>query len=427
MSIKKSLCRILVISMLFLLFTVPDVAKALDTLGTDFLINGEPEHQVYPSTAYNPELDQYLVVWQNDRPGFDDIFGQRLWGGGRLEGPMFTVIGGVGYERRYPDVVYNSNHNEYLVVWEELDGGWLKIKGIRVSAWGEVIPPVIEISTGPALKNCEKPVVAYASHIDKYVVVWTRFVQMGISYEIEGQVLSGTGALEGGNFLISASPVWNIDDRNADIAYNRSRNEFMVVWEQHDTNTSDTDIYGRRLEGNGTPIGPGPHIINSSTDIEDNPSVAAIPTVPNEGKYLVAWVSPYSLGNDNIYVQRYKGDGSQDSAIRMISSSPLSDSNPAVAGSESAGQFLVTWTQPPGGGTLSNIKARTFSLDAEVMGPETSIGGRFSGWTADNSAVTNGRLGDYLVVYNDQTLYTPDNEIFGQLLGNRQYLPVVVR
>ena len=40
------------------------------------------------------------------------------------------------------------------------------------------------------------------------------------------------------------------------LAYNRARNEFLVVWERYDGGASLTDIYGRLVTGNGQPLQP---------------------------------------------------------------------------------------------------------------------------------------------------------------------------
>ena len=85
-------------------------------IGQQFVISGDPEQEVYPSVAYNSQRQEYLVVWSNDRPGNDDIRAQRLSKNGALIGGSFYISAGSGADRRYPDVAYNTQQDQYLVV-----------------------------------------------------------------------------------------------------------------------------------------------------------------------------------------------------------------------------------------------------------------------------------------------------------------------
>ncbi len=421
MSVQRRLFAVFVAGAV-LLVVGATVVGAGGPVGSDFLINSGTHDQVHPAIAYSLEWQQYLVVWQNDRPANDDIYAQRLRADGRLIGPQFTVAG-PGAERRYPDVAYNLQRNEYLVVWEQDDGSFYRIRGQRVAASGGLLGPVIEISSGAALKHCRYPAVAYASTSDKYLVVWQRHVQASVSDDIEAQVLSSAGAPQGSNFSIQ-NGTWQYSHERPDVAYNRSRNEYLVVWQWLNKSANEYDIYGRLVTGNGTVL-PGPFAVDASSLDETNPAVAAIPTVPDEGRYFVAWQSP-NLGQD-IYGRRLKADGSQDGFPHWLSTGSLNDTEPSVAGSEGGREFLVAWTHAWGGGAHSNVYARTVALEGSALGPETDVGGGVSGWASDAAAVAAGRLSDFLVAYQDIGTYSTDPDIYGRLWGIRVYLPLVTR
>ena len=85
-------------------------------IGQQFVISGDPEQEVYPSVAYNSQRQEYLVVWSNDRAGNDDIRAQRVSKDGALIGGSFYISAGPGADRRYPDVAYNTQQDQYLVV-----------------------------------------------------------------------------------------------------------------------------------------------------------------------------------------------------------------------------------------------------------------------------------------------------------------------
>jgi hypothetical protein len=74
-------------------------------LGHTFNISNLTDTEaVGSSIAYNSNRDEYLVVWWNDRPGNDDIYGRRVSGDGALIGDWFAIAAGAGHERQHPDV-----------------------------------------------------------------------------------------------------------------------------------------------------------------------------------------------------------------------------------------------------------------------------------------------------------------------------------
>jgi hypothetical protein len=282
------------------------------TIDYNFTISGDSAlEEVSPSVAHNSDRQEYLVVWHNDRLGNDDIRAQRVSKNGALAGGAFYIQGRPGADRRYPDVVYNSQQNEYLVVWEHFDGSGYSILGQRVSAVGQLVGAAITIATDspPALDHY-KPAVGYASTEDKYLVVWQLWTWVGGgTNSISGQSLSSTGALE--DYMeIDYGPAGAAQEA-PDLAYNRARNEFLVVWQQ-EMPAGDHDVYGRRVKMAG-----GAGAMASSFAIfeygnELSPAVGAIPVPAGMGQHLVAGVQVIG-GQGHIIANGISGDGNQQS------------------------------------------------------------------------------------------------------------------
>jgi hypothetical protein len=397
---------------------VPDAAHAAGgPLGRNFNIsNLTSTAAVVPSVAYNSDRDEYLVVWWNDRPGNDDIYGRRVSGDGALIGNWFAVAAGAGHERAFPDVAYNSQAEEYLVVWVD---DYSDICAQRVSATGQLQGTEIDVG-GMGGENWG-PAVAYASTENKYLVVWTE--KTGTVYAFVGKEVTSTGS-PGTRFAIDPNCL-NCNEAQADLAYNRPRNEFLVVWGEHIG--SDYDVYGRRVKmtgGTGT-LGPAFPIFYSVND-EWTPVVAALPGHSGQGQYLVVCQTYIGVGDKWIQGQFVASDGSLQGSLVDVSSSSGA-TGPAVAGSESTGQYLVVWRQE--GYTslpfISNgIMGRAISIDGNPVGEESGIGGS----APFNAAVASGSLGDFLVAFDAQPVMTADpRQVYGQLWGNRVYLPLVLR
>jgi hypothetical protein len=377
-------------------------------------------NQVHSDVAYNAQDREYLVVWWNDRPGLDDIYGQRVSRDGVLVDRWFATFANPGAEMRYPGVAYNIKRNEYLAVWEQDDGSRTNIHAQALSADGQRIGLEHTLGTGTALRNRTRPAVAYASTADRYLVVWQSQVQGGVASDVESQSLLSSGSPAAGSILI-AQGSWQESHELPDVAYNRSRNEFLAVWQREDRTAGDYDIFGRRLTGQGTALGAVPQTISSGAGDDTAPAVAAIPTVPHQGQYLVVWESPYSPSVRAIYGRRLNGDGSQVGGIPSFSPFTGTATNPAVAGNEDSGEYLVAWNQviqPPN--PYSGARVRTMNLDGTFTSDPTWLWWFYS----DHPAAASGPAGSFLTTFESIGV---DWGIYGQLWGNRIYLPVVGR
>ena len=62
------------------------------TIGYNFVIRNDSETEQRPAVAYNSDRQEYLVVWYNDRPGCDDLRAQRVSKEGALVGGGFLYL-----------------------------------------------------------------------------------------------------------------------------------------------------------------------------------------------------------------------------------------------------------------------------------------------------------------------------------------------
>jgi hypothetical protein len=390
-------------------------------LGSPFLIANQSVDTVYPAVAYDSQRQDYLAVWQNDRAGCDDIYGQRVSNNGALIGPWFSISAGCPSNRQNPTVAYNSQQDEFLVAWEHCGNGYdCGIRTRRVSGLGQVLDSTdIVVSTGTlGSENDINPTVGYAYTSNKYLLVWVQDSQSTYSKHIRGQVLSAAGVLEGSSFLISEDSGGGHARSKPDLAYNRSRNEYLVVWQQWAS--SDYDVYSRRVTGTGSLLYPeSTAIINSGCD-ETTPAVGAIPLQSSGGGYLVAWENSCGGSEKDIRTRQVAGDGTPGTIVTAASSS-LDESSPAVAGNENTGQYLVVWTTSSSAPSLtSSIHGVFASMAGSLVGQELFVGGLY----ADHAVVTSGPTGDFLTAFDDP-LIGSSVDVWGVLQGNRLYLPLV--
>ena len=424
---KKRWVGVLVMVSLLVTMMAPVVAFAGRPLGWYFQVINDPNIlEVSPSIAYNSQREQYLVVWYNDRPGNDDIRAQRISKDGALIGGPFYIAAGAGAERRYPDVAYNSAADQYLVVWEHEDSwGFVGIHGRRVAGNGQVLDANdIEIRSVGSIYTPGSPAVGYALAANRYLVVWQEAFHPSITTDILGQVVKPSGspanALEGPQVPISHDP-GNQARRKPDLAYNLARNEFLVAWEQY-AGGGNEDIYATRVKmAGGLGVLGAPLALATSAKDEWAPAVAAIPKPAGVGQYLVVWHYRYQATDGDILGRMVAGDGIVGWPFG-VSGIREDQKHPAVAANELGEKYVVAWEQesmPPV--VFRTIHAQEVDMGGWALGEDFSCGGL----SAANPAVASGRRTSVIVF--DDPEFVGNRGIYGQLWGNRAYLPLVIR
>ena len=376
--------------------------------------------------AYNSQQQEYLVVWWGDLGSTNLLWGQRVSCNGSLVGSPIFPAAMFDTNQYIPDVAYNSQHNEYLVVWDDRDLYPFSVSGRRVAASGWFPGEVFNVvNCNKADTYCGLPAVDYASAADRYLVIYEYGNSFGwIQYGIAARAFTSDGSPDGTAFDVRPYGSGTIIT-GFDLAYNRTRNEFLVVWSEVVGTTFA--ILGRRVKMTGGAGTVGDIFTIASTPPLDNiyPAVAALPLPAGVGQYLVAWQSVYSTSDSDIYAQRVAGDGSGLVGSPIIISNPVTDQGtPAVAGNEASGKYLVTWrhaSNPPY--MWLNIRGREVSSDGDLLGNEEIVGGVFAG----NPAVAAGSAGDFLIAYHDTPLGASYQSIYGRLWGIRAFLPLVMR
>lgn len=392
-----------------------DVQAGMPVGGKFLIYDNTGVSEALPSIAYNSQNHEYLVVWEAEYAGpIWEIWGRRVSMNGAPLGSAFRIS--PDNQGSNPDVAYSSAANEYLVVWEHGTG----VYGQRVSASGTPQGSVINIAVGlSGTGSCDQAAVAYGSVADRYLVTYRYSLVADGSSGIWANSIQSDGDLDPGSLLVHDHSNTLLPEQ-PDVAYNRSRNEFLVVCQQT-FGPGDRDIYGRRvaMSGGAAPLGIAFGITTSNND-DTVPAVTAVPTVPTAGQYLVTWQT-----NQDIQARTVAGTETLG-ALRDLANTGWGEYRPAAAGCESTHQFLAVWTWVPvvTPQAMMQVQARTLALDGAPLQDTTLVGG---GQVFDASVAVGPACG-YLVAFDDNaTLGSFTRGIYGQLWGNRIYLPLVFR
>ena len=375
-----------------------------------------------PQVAYNYQHDQYLVVWHNTWSGSRDVYARRVSSTGQTLS-WWTVTTGAN-DRLQPAVAYNATADEYLVVWMyEASANVFEIWG-RLVAWdGAYMNSEFRIIQW-ANRSFWTPRVAWNSYRNEYLVVWNALdTTVGFPYgtpcDIAGYRVSASGVVQnpGSPLIMTASD----SPGQVDIVYNVAMDEYFLVFVVvHTQATTGNDIYGLRVSWNGTPVGSLIYIYN----LEQNQNAPAVAT-NEQDRYMVVWEHEYTSIDHDIYGREYYATGSPVGSYFTIASWTEDTTAPDIAANGAINEWVTVWQQDLGGGTGYAIKGFRWGSGPAVWTYLFDVA-NYVFWENENPAVAADIPG-YLIVYEGDSSMT-NRHIYGRMWWpEATYLPLVVR
>ena len=369
----------------------PEPGPALGPINTPFPISNGPEYEEAPALAYNEVAGEFMVVWQDLRGGPAtgiDIYGQRVGGSGELLGSgssRKTII------PKSPEI-----SRETRGFWDIYFSGAASAFVISAASYDE-----------------KDPAIAYDSRRNEYLVVWRTPAPGGDLY---GQRISSDGQLLGESLFVSGAPGLQLDPH---VAYSSVSDTYLVVWEdwrKDDGTFTQGDIYARRISGDGQLLGDE-LAVAAVTGRQVEPALAYAP--PSD-EFLVAWRDERDIGRGAgyaIYGQRLAASGEMRGPSSRISTGTLAAGQPAVAYNETAGEFLVVWTNTLGAARFKDIHGQRVNGTGDLEGGNLAIARAF-GRQQEPVVAFGHAINSYLVVWEDDRTEQDHFDVYaGQVAG----------
>ena len=448
----------------------------ITTMGPDGNVNYDA---MQPAVAYNSTNNTYLVVWEGDDTsgglieGELEIFGQLLSGSnGSQTGyndVRISFVGGTGdnaYRAHDPDVAFNSEYNQFLVVWSA-DNPQDGCVDNEFEIWGQVVDESLfplfgnnfRISTmgpdGNAAYDAHEPAVAYNPHMDEYLVVWEGDDDSGglvdNEFEIWAQRVYSTAILVGSNLRMSdmgGTGNADYDALHADVAYNSRDLEYLIVWYGDDDSGSFVDnefeIFSQRINPTGGGLGTNDYRLSDMGGTGDADFDAFAPAVAynsRRNQYLVVWQGDDNVGglvnNEfEVFSQRLTatitGLGSNDYRLSDVGGVGDPDYDvqwgPNIAYNPILDQYLVVWSgEDSVGGMINNeweVFAQGLTWKVTGIGPNDERISDAAGVGEQTFKVftpvvaANSRNGQFMVAWDGEdnvgSLVLGEQEIFVQ-------------
>ncbi len=297
----------------------------IDPVLSSFVFGGGTADDSRPAAAFDQDLTQYVVVFQDYVSSQDtDLYFFSVGGNGTIDPTSFAslaITGQVSHGR--PSIAVNDAANQFLVVSEarpmgnsnrQIDG--FLIDEDPASTAGYVPQPAFQINDNVGASDCFNAEVAgntfSAVNGFSYLVTWTR-TWTATDRDVHGRVVATDGSLTTGRINIDNS---GADDLQCSVSASLGDssvqgNYYNVVWVRDTDGDGRGAVWARRIYFNGTFDGPSPSTatqLTSETNCVDPVTTSAsIVDLEQTGEryFVVAYPRIFSAGGTSIQSSIY--------------------------------------------------------------------------------------------------------------------------
>jgi uncharacterized protein DUF3152 len=314
---------------------ISEAGAVLDPLGIP--VSKAAGSQWAPAVAYDGS--SFVVVWQDDRSASTrpDVYGARVSPAGVLLDPGGLPVSAGPGGQVAPAIAGTGAGS--LVVWA--DGS--DIRGARVSPAGAVLDPAgltVSAAAGAQLD----PAVAFAG--SGSLVLWEDH-RGGLGADLYGARLSAAGAvLDPAGFALAAAPG---DEQNAAVAFDGSA--FLTAWDL------GSDVQARRVSADGALLGSGPVSVSAASGSQVRPALAF-----DGANYLSAWQDGLDLD-----AVRVSPAGAVLGPVAALSTAGQAQLGPAIA--DGASGSLAVWEDRRAAAGRSDVFGARVDASGDVLDP----------------------------------------------------------
>lgn len=390
------------------------VAAQVSPNGDQFQVNQYTDGAQRSPSATTDGRGIVIVTWEHGT----QISGRRFAATGAALGAEFQV-NSLTTAVEYTTSVSADTAGRFVVVWDSLgstgnDSSDWSIQARRFAADGAAAGAQFQVNTATTDYQRD-PDVAKAPG-GAFVVVWSSDAAIGS--DTEGSNIQGRLYDANGNPLTAAFQVndHTPNDQTRPTVAMGAGGSFVVAWESYSSAGSDGDfksIQARRFNSNGAPLAAQFQVNTYTTGIQSKPDVS----IDGTGRAVIAWASNEAAGDadlESIHAQRYASNGTAAGAqFQVNQSTTFAQTNPSVA-SDPAGRFVVAWDSESstGNDTSYSVQARRFGSGGAALTAEFQVNTYTPSYQREPAATADG-LGNFVVAWQSFGSNGSDAEGYG--------------
>ena len=250
-------------------------------VGEHFKVTDVPANQFHYTMAFNSRRNQFLITYNDNRDGANDVLGVILDDTGAVVKEEFLISNAAGHQVN-PVACYNPQDDTYLINWEDFraHGDSLPaletlevmtdIYGALLAADGTILVNNIPMCADANGINGDQRFngIAYNSKKNEYLASWTDTRDSLQNVGIMGRIVKADGSMPAGDFTLVDAPgaqmighaLYLSQENKYFIAFERDRNDVDKFYFKDIT--AHLDIAARWLDANGQPEGDMIDIFN---------------------------------------------------------------------------------------------------------------------------------------------------------------------
>jgi len=287
-----------IITFVFSVVVPGGAAWAEPPMGPVTVTASNPGDQFTPAVAWDHEHNLWLAVWEQDISGVRQIVGRFVDSDGYPLAASFFITD-AALDQTEPDVVYDPDHDRYLVVWtNQFSASDSDITG-RFIPWNGLDPALLPFGIEFPTSLQLAPAIEYAPFpIDEYFLVWEDVVGFDPSTIRAKRLHTDTGSDIVPSFEVVGDATYN--RRKPSVAWNAEVGRYLVTYERYQ-GTAQEDVYAASISYSGTVFSPDLGIAGYPAE-ENQIDVAAC-----DGSWMVVWKSGEEPSG-SIYARPVAGD-----------------------------------------------------------------------------------------------------------------------
>ncbi len=253
----------------------------------------------------------FLVVWHELTQSYEDgIFARRLnWSGTPLGGRMdlvdYSGLGGIS-----PSVAYDEHNEVYLIVWEDISG-FAENPMTMCNIMGQFVDARSGAPVGSAFSICgdagdqHYPDVAFDSQSGNFLVVWHENTDIDLnnfSRLVRCNPVTLQAELLGGSKVpVGDDPALDEDSQSGPAVASSGTGRFLVSWTDDIDGDYNSSVFARFFDAStAEPLGASNMVLQSVPGRQHFGSAAA----GGGGKLLCAWPAANEvLPPDYLYIR----------------------------------------------------------------------------------------------------------------------------
>lgn len=350
--------------------------------------------------AENPRVvlsndDSFTIVWQDKRGGNTNIFAQSVspFGDCLWQTDGITLCASFGnVTQQKPRIAKVGNKNEYVIIWEDYRNGFSNIYAQKVNNNGETIWNRESVrtcmsggnQTDPRITGCNdgSAIIAWQDNREKYTNIYIQKIDDG------GKLVWGKNALQ-------VAP-YQSNQHDPEISTDDSGGAIITWADDRDETKSGSNIYAQKIDSTGSRIWRKEgNQVCGAPELQTEQKIMK----DGEGGAIIAWTDfRRSLKNSDIYAQRISSSGDPLWGKDGISfcKAPDIQRNPEIAGNDTV---ILAW-EDSGSGNY-DIYAQKFDRNGKIGWTIDGIEVCSAGYTQHDPRLVYDNNGGVVIVWED--------------------------